>query len=82
MATASIPGSKNSTMPYRIRSFAIPAESAEAMSELAAAEGVSVSALIRGAAVAAYGDRDPRIAAMAQAAGTATVLQHMIEQHP
>ena len=65
---------------YRITSVALPRAGGEALVELAAADGVSVSALIRGAAVAAYGDRDPRIARMAEAAGTATVLEHLQER--
>jgi len=71
--------SKTWVAPYKVTTLAVPRDARTALDELAAAEGTTVSALMRGAAVAAYGDRDPRIAAMADARGTAHVLEQLKE---
>jgi hypothetical protein len=48
---------------YRIQTFALAHEVAQAARELAASRSTSVSALIRDAIAEQYGDEDPRLAA-------------------
>jgi predicted transcriptional regulator len=48
---------------YRIQSFALAHEVADAARELAASRSTTVSALIRDAIAETYGHEDPRLAA-------------------